>query len=121
MDKITPLTDLWYSIVSIDHHKDRDCHWYINKVWSYGKLPIYRVEHYGYIYHEEINQEFDDYEEAEEYLYKTIKEAINTEIEWSKKVLDNVEEWGSDQAERAGKILKLVRETNYDSNNNSSE
>ena len=38
-EEITKLTELWYEIVGNDHHKDRDCHWYINKVWSYGEKP----------------------------------------------------------------------------------
>lgn len=112
-DKITQLTDLWYSIVNIDHHKDRDCHWYINKVWSYGNEPIYRIEHYGYIFDEEVNGEFNDYKEAEEYLFSVIKGAISKEVDWSKEVLNDISKWGEDQAERANAILKLVRESDY--------
>ena len=38
--EITELTTLWYNIISLGHHKDSDCHWYINKVWSYGGEPV---------------------------------------------------------------------------------
>ena len=48
-EEITFLTGIWYDYVSQDHHKDRDCHWYIEMVWSYGNPPNYRVRHPGYI------------------------------------------------------------------------
>jgi len=58
------LTEFWYDYVGCDHHKDRDCHFYVNKVWSYGKEPYYRLEHYGYISEFEDNSEYKSYEEA---------------------------------------------------------
>ncbi len=47
-------TDTWYEFVGRDHHKDRDCHWYVSKVkkYSYGDAcdEIYfELKHYGYI------------------------------------------------------------------------
>ena len=112
-DRITKLTDLWYSIVSLDHHKDRDCHWYINKAWSYGKEPIYRVEHYGYIYHDVDSRDFDNYDDAEEELYNLIVDAIDEEREWAKKVLveSETDNWDKYQIENASKILNLIDES----------
>ncbi len=75
---IKKLTDSWYDRVAINHHKDRDCHWYINTVYSYGKLPVYRVEHYGYI-HEDISEVYSSYKEAEESLIEILKEALKNE------------------------------------------
>ena len=75
-EKIRKLTDDWYSMIAINHHKDRDCHWYINTVYSYGKFPVYRIEHYGYIIHEDISEEYSSYEDAEERLIEILKEAI---------------------------------------------
>ena len=72
---IRKLTDAWYSIVTINHHKDRDCHWYINTTYSYGKAPVYRVEHYGYI-HKDVSEDYNSYEDAEERLIEILKEAI---------------------------------------------
>lgn len=43
------LTGMWYEMVTIDHHKDRDCYWYIEQVWSYGRPPTWRVRHDGYV------------------------------------------------------------------------
>lgn len=81
-DKITHLTSLWYDIVGNDHHKDRDCHWYINKTWSYGDAPIYNVEHYGYIY-KDISKSFVKYQDAENYLIKELLKAISEEYNWN--------------------------------------
>ena len=47
--EITRLTNVWYDYVSMSHHKDCDCHFYINKTWSYGEKPFYSVQHYGYV------------------------------------------------------------------------
>lgn len=47
-DEIQALTAKWYAYVNLDHHKDKDCHFYIEKRWSYGKRAQYRAWHYGY-------------------------------------------------------------------------
>jgi hypothetical protein len=80
MKNLLRLTEFWYEFVGQDHHKDRDCHFYINQVWSYGRPPVYRVEHYGYI--SELTKElesktFDKFDEAYEALY----DWLNSEIQ----------------------------------------
>ena len=83
MDKekyIIKLTNDYYELISADHHKDRDCHWYVNKVWSYGDKPMYRVEHYGYCY-EEFYEDFVTYEKARDYLISKLEDAIKGEKE----------------------------------------
>jgi hypothetical protein len=75
---ITQLTDEWYKLIGKDHHKDRDCHFYINTVWSYGQDPVYRVEHYGYLV-DEIQEDFHSYDEAISFLEKKLKEIIKQE------------------------------------------
>jgi hypothetical protein len=75
LDQITELSKEWYILIGGDHHKDRDCHFYINTVWSYGKKQKYRVEHYGYIFRD-IEEEFDTYNKAAMFLLKKIKEMI---------------------------------------------
>lgn len=108
-DKITKLTKLWYQLVSLDHHKDRDCHWYINTVYSYGEPPVYRLEHYGYI-GGEISGDYDTYEKAELGLIAFIEDFITQEKIWAEEVLDNEsEDWGEDQAERAKKIIEMLK------------
>ena len=76
---LTQLTDEWYKLIGKDHHKDRDCHFYINTVWSYGQDPVYRVEHYGYIV-DEIEEDFYSYDEAVIFLEKKLKEIIKQEM-----------------------------------------
>lgn len=77
IEEITKLTDEWYCLIGKDHHKDRDCHWYIETKWSYGFPPKYLVCHYGYII-DAIEEECDSYDLAlvklKEVLTKEIKE-----------------------------------------------
>jgi hypothetical protein len=75
LNQITELTEKWYFLIGKDHHKDKDCHFYINTVWSYGKKQKYRVEHYGYIFRD-IEEEFDTYDAAAKFLLNKIKEMI---------------------------------------------
>jgi hypothetical protein len=75
LNQITELTEKWYFLIGQDHHKDRDCHFYINTVWSYGNKQKYRVEHYGYIFRD-IEEEFDTYDAAAQFLLNKIKEMI---------------------------------------------
>jgi hypothetical protein len=78
LDQITELSKEWFILIGKDHHKDRDCHFYINTAWSYGQKQKYRVEHYGYLV-EEIKEEFDTYREAAIFLLNKITEMINIE------------------------------------------
>jgi hypothetical protein len=78
INDITKLTDEWYRLIGKDHHKDRDCHWYINTKWSYGNSPIYVVEHYGYV-HDDVSIECETYETALIALKEELKYAIRKE------------------------------------------
>lgn len=79
LDEITRLSNIWYEYVSFDHHKDRDCHFYIDTVWSYGKAPYYRVNHAGYIM-DDWTKTADTYEEAERLLYNKLYNEIESAI-----------------------------------------
>jgi hypothetical protein len=82
--EITDLTQQWYRLISSDHHKDRDCHWYIETIWSYGELPKYIIRHSGYIL-DNIKKEVDTYEKAliglRDILIEEIKNEKNSRIE----------------------------------------
>lgn len=78
LNQITKLSKEWYILIGGDHHKDRDCHFYINTVWSYGQKQKYRVEHFGYLYRD-VEETFDAYQEAAEYLLNTLKSMIERE------------------------------------------
>lgn len=77
-EEITKLTDNWYCLIGKDHHKDRDCHWYIETKWSYGFPPKYTVQHWGYILGD-IENEFDSYDEALLGLKNILVEKIEEE------------------------------------------
>lgn len=116
--KILKMTKDWYQIVGMDHHKDRDCHWYINKTWSYGNEPYYSVEHFGYISRVEDKTEYKTYAEAEEALYNMLKRAFSEEARWATGVINDDEgEWDDTQIERARVILKLLQENQCKPNN----
>jgi hypothetical protein len=88
IEEITKLTDEWYHLIGKDHHKDRDCHWYIETKWSYGYEPTYTVHHYGYIL-DKIEKEFDSYDKALIELREILKENIEEETQSQKENEEN--------------------------------
>jgi hypothetical protein len=80
MENITQLTQDYYHLVNFDHHKDRDCHFYINKTWSYGDDPVYKVEHWGYLY-DYYGTEFPTYEQAEQELERLLISALTEQAD----------------------------------------
>ena len=85
-DRLQKLTAFWYDYVSCDHHKDKDCHFYINKVWSYGRPAVYTPEHYGYIGSEFTGGMHDKYVDALDelvtYLEREVKNAHKVPYNW---------------------------------------
>jgi hypothetical protein len=92
IEEITTLTNEWYELIGPSHHKDKDCHWYINTKWSYGYAPTYIVEHYGYIL-SDIEIECSTYKEALEVIKQQLEIAIEREKEFKKLTKDNDEDW----------------------------
>lgn len=76
--RITELSAQYYELIGGEHHKDRDCHWSIETLWSYGQPPVYIVEHKGYL-HETEKATFDSYETAMAFLRDELIEAIEIE------------------------------------------
>jgi len=79
VEDITKLTEKWYFMIGKDHHKDRDCHWYIETKWSYGRPPMYTVQHFGYIIHPAIEIECNSYDEALLLLKNVLEQHIAEE------------------------------------------
>jgi hypothetical protein len=73
--EILSLTKRWQKLISSDHHKDRDCRWYIETVWKYGEEPKYYVTHYGYI-NDDIMISCPTYEDALETLRSVLDKVI---------------------------------------------
>jgi ubiquinone/menaquinone biosynthesis C-methylase UbiE len=69
------LLELWYELIGGDHHKDRDCHFYIEKNFSTYKKSEWRLSHHGYLLGE-IAQCFNTYQEAEKRLQNLLAEKI---------------------------------------------
>jgi hypothetical protein len=75
VEEITKLTEEWYHLIGWCHHKDKDCHFYVETKWSYGQPPKYFAQHFGYLLHD-IEEEFDSYEEALNGLKEILKKEI---------------------------------------------
>lgn len=88
-EEITKLTDLWYQYVNQDHHKDRDCHWYIEKIWSYGEEPYYIAYHHGYI----INHWTSPKCATEELAQTLLRNKLKWELKDAAESLSGTEYW----------------------------
>ena len=72
------LTKIWYSTL-VDHHKDRDCHWYITTDYSYDGTVSYIVEHNGYV-SKDVYRVFTRKLFAEKFLIEILINTIKDEI-----------------------------------------
>lgn len=91
-DEITKLTQEWYELIGKDYHKDRDCHFHIDVLWSYGNEPIFSVQHYGYLI-SDIDIQCASFNDALDTMILKIKEMIEEEKEWAIKRQKEEEEW----------------------------
>jgi hypothetical protein len=74
------LTEKWMEVIGRDVHKDRDCHFHVEKTWSYGQEPIYVAAHYGYI-GPEFTENFSTYRAALTYMIGRLTEMIEGEAQ----------------------------------------
>jgi hypothetical protein len=79
--EITELSERWAKYVGADHHKDRDCHWYVEKYYSYGNPPYYQAFHWAYIGADFEGSKCKTLEEAEEELRDNLIVQIHNEIQ----------------------------------------
>lgn len=77
--EITDLSEKYYSLISCDYHKDRDCHWTIKSVWSYGSPPKFIVCHDGYVW-DRVEIVCDSYDSALRELKNQLKAAYETQL-----------------------------------------
>jgi len=106
-EKIVELSQKWYEFVGKDHHKDNDCHWYIDTDFAYGEEPIFTACHYGYIADELKSASRATYEEAEDDLLKLLKKAIEKELRWIDGVIANPKDYDEIQVKQAELFKKL--------------
>lgn len=100
-EQILELTNMWYEYVSMDHHKDRDCHWHIEQVWSYGEKPYWTVWHDGYVSDCEDETRYNSYDDALWALLNLIHSAWDKEFEWARDVLMRKTEYDEVQVKKA--------------------
>lgn len=117
-EEITYLTKRWMQYIGPDHHKDRDCHFYIQKRWSYGDEPYYQAYHHGYVNKDFEGTKCDTLEEAQEELRDFIYLNFYHEEQWLIKVIDkinkNEDEWSEeDREERQGELDRLKGWNDY--------
>ena len=91
-EEITVLTEKYYKYVSLDHHKDRDCHFWIEKKWSYGYTPTYSAHHVGYVGSDLNTKEFDEEEDALMWLADNLRNKIKKAIQY----LEGTDYWDKD-------------------------
>ena len=95
MNEAKELMVKWQEYVALDHHKDRDCHFYVELDFAYGTAVDHTVRHYGYIADEiELTGSGSDYSKT---LIKAVKKAIISEKNWCDQVIEEGETGGWDK------------------------
>lgn len=94
------LLKLWYETIGGDHHKDRDCHFYIERNFSTYKLSRWTLYHRGYLLGD-IDEFYNTYKEAEKGLQELLIEKIKEFCE-----TDPLEE----RSEREFEVLKKLNQ-----------
>jgi len=69
------LLELWYELIGGDHHKDRDCHFYIERNFSTYRKSEWRLHHRGYLIGD-YEETFSTYKEAEKGLQDLLIEQM---------------------------------------------
>ena len=86
---ISELLKLWYDLIGQDHHKDRDCHFFIERDYcTYGEL-FWTVRHDGYIL-KDYTEEFPTFQKAQQGLIDFLIEKIAEEIALEIKNFDDL-------------------------------
>lgn len=106
--EIVRLSRLWCEAISLDHHKDRDCHWYITTKYSYGEQPTFAASHHGYIGPRFQGEERTTYAEAEADLRLQLLLAVEAEVSWARETLADPESWSHDRAEGLLRVLSAI-------------
>lgn len=114
-EELQDLTSKWFEYVSLDHHKDRDCHFYITLDYKYGGMPIFGIDHYGYV-GDEFHAKAHTLDKAKKILKERIEQMILLEGEWVDTVLKNGNDFDSWQVQKANAYKRLFRKDRYEKN-----
>jgi hypothetical protein len=109
-EEITELTAKWMKYVSLDHHKDRDCHWYITQTYSYGEEPYYEAHHSGYILDHWTSPRCGTAEMASTLLRDKLKRELDAAVMSLKDAITNPEslEWLNITESEAKELIKKI-------------
>lgn len=77
---IEQLLKLWYDLIGGDHHKDRDCWFFIEREYCTYQKPSWNVRHNGYI-KSDYTESFSTFNKAQEGLIEFLIEACASEID----------------------------------------
>jgi hypothetical protein len=77
---IERLLKLWYELIGGDHHKDRDCWFFIEREYCTYQEPSWNLRHNGYIL-SDYTQSFDTFEKAQQGLIELLMESCAKEID----------------------------------------
>ena len=95
--EIMDLSGRWCKYVGMDHCKDRDFHWYIEKRYSYGELPKYTAYHNGYRADHWTSQEVDNEEDAMLLLVDKLRRTVNGQIKEIKRQIKHTNDLPEDE------------------------
>lgn len=111
-EEITVLTQKWYKYVNLDHHKDRDCHWYITKTYSYGDEAYYEAHHSGYILDHWTSPRCGTSEMAATLLRDKLRNEINGAIMYLKNIFEDDEalEWLGHKQEHIKNLIGFLEQ-----------
>jgi hypothetical protein len=111
-EEITILTAKWYKYVNLDHHKDRDCHWYITKTYSYGDEAYYEAHHSGYILDHWTSPRCGTSEMAATLLRDKLRNEINGAIMHLKNICEDDEalEWLGHNPEHVKNLIEFLEQ-----------
>lgn len=102
--KILKYTQFWYEYVNTDHHKDRDCHFSIEKTWSYGEKPTYSFNHPGYVGKYVTGPKREKYEHALTDMQLWFEREIADAKKWAN--LTDGDDWLGAYRRKAREILE---------------
>lgn len=110
-EEIMVLTEKWYKYVNLDHHKDRDCHWYITKTYSYGEEAYYEAHHSGYILDHWTSPRCGTEEMASTLLRDKLKRELKEAVVHLTDVLKNDEalDWFGKSKEEIELLIKELK------------
>jgi hypothetical protein len=79
--RLNTALEAWYKIISTDHHKTRDCNFYITTVFCCFEEPKFFWEHNGYLLGDCMGERKDTYIEALHDLVMWLEKAVVDEAE----------------------------------------